>query len=76
MLKPNHIGLKEEMSWKVDIKSLYSNNMFIWIDELNRKFGAKLNTLNHSSLKNIIESNIKTKDVSRLDTNEQKVDSH
>ena len=44
MLKPNHIGLKEEMSWKVDVKSLFSNNVFITIDEFNMKFGEKINT--------------------------------
>ena len=35
ILKPNHIGLKEDMSWKVDVKSLFKDNIFISIDEFN-----------------------------------------
>ena len=76
MLKPNHSGLKEDMRWKVDVKSLFNDNIFISIDEFNAKFGAKINTLSHRSLKKIMESNLQSKEGSRLDTSEQKVNSH
>ena len=58
------------------MKSLFNDNIFISIDDFNAKFGAKINTLSHRSLKKIIESNLLTKEGSRLDTSEQKVDSH
>ena len=29
MLIPNHFGLKEESSWKMDIKSMFNNSLFI-----------------------------------------------
>ena len=51
MLIPNHYGLKEEYSWKMDLKSMFSNSNFIPHDELNNKYGLKLNFLNYISLK-------------------------
>ena len=51
MLTPNHFGLKEDNSWKIDIKSVFSNSNFISQDEFNLKFGTKINSLNYMSLK-------------------------
>ena len=76
MLNPNHILLKEDMNWKVEVKSLFNDKIFISIHDFNAKFGAKINTLSHRFLKNIVKSNLQTKERSRLDNNEQKVDSH
>ena len=54
MLIPNHFGLKEEGSWKMDIKSMYSNSLFISQNEFNMKFGTNINTLNYMSLKKLL----------------------
>ena len=60
----------------MDVKSLLNDNIFVPIDIFNAKYGTKINTLIHRSLKNIMESNLQTKEGTRLDTSEQKVDSH
>ena len=51
MLIPNHFGLKEESSWKMDIKSMFNNSLFIPQNEFNMKFGTQINTLNYMFLK-------------------------
>ena len=51
ILVPNHYGLKEEYSWKMDLKSMFNNSNFIPYDEFNQKYGLKINILNYISLK-------------------------
>ena len=58
MLIPNNFGLKEESSWKMDIKSMFSNSLFISQNDFNLKFGTKINKLNYMSLKKTLESNL------------------
>ena len=75
-LKPIDIGLKEDYCSKIDIKSLYSNNVFIMVDEFNQKFNTNINSLNHRTLKNIVEDNLWTKEGTRVDTDEVKREPH
>ena len=51
MLIPNNFGLKEENSWKIDIRSVFSNSNFISRDDFNLKFGTSINNLIYMSLK-------------------------
>ena len=51
IMVPNHFGLKEEMSWKMDFQSLFSDSKFLSYDELNYKYGIKMNALSYLSLK-------------------------
>ena len=53
MLIPNHFGLKEENSWRMDVKSMFSNSQFISQDDFNLKFGTTINILNYMSLKKL-----------------------
>ena len=48
---PNHFGLKEEMSWKMDLQSMFSDSKFISYEDLNYKYGIKINALSYLSLK-------------------------
>ena len=76
MLIPNHFGLKEESSCKMDIKSIFSNSHFISQDDFNLKFGTKINTLNYMSLKKTLESNLIKTDGSKLSVSEKPIDTH
>ena len=53
MLIPNHFGLKEENSWRMDVKSIFSNSNFISQEDFNLKCGTIINTLNYMSLKKL-----------------------
>ena len=66
MLIPSHYGLRDEVSWRMDLRSLFNETTFLALDELNQKFGIKLNFLNYISLKKTLEANLVDTDGNRL----------
>ena len=63
---PSHYGLKDEVSWKLDLRSLFNETTFLPHDELNQKYGLKMNFLNYMSLKKTLESNLVDLEGNRL----------
>ena len=66
IIVPNHFGLKEEMSWIMDFQSMFSNSKFISYEDLNYKYGIKINALSYLSLKKTLESNLVTSEGNKL----------
>ena len=66
MLVPRHYGLKDELSWTMDLRSLFNETRFLTHDELNLKYGVKINFLNYISLKKTLESNLVNLEGNRL----------
>ena len=66
MLVPSQYGLKDEMSWTMDLRSLFNEAKFLTHDELNQKYGVKMNFLNYMSLKRTLESNLVSLEGNRL----------
>ena len=58
LLVPSYYGLRDEVSWKMDLRSLFNGTAFLTHDELNLKYGTKMKFLNYMSPKETLESNL------------------
>ena len=76
MLVPSHYGLKDEVSWKMDLRSLFNETTFLTQYELNQKYGLKMNFLNYMSLKKTLESNLVNLEGNRLSLSMISKDKH
>ena len=52
-VKTQSLRIERRYELKVDVNSLFNDNIFISIDDFNAKFGAKINILSHRPLKKL-----------------------
>ena len=76
MLKPTYFGIKDEQGSKIQIKELYNNGHFLTVEAFNQKFKTKINSLNHRTLKNVMEENLTLKNNTRMNTEETEMEPH
>ena len=76
MLTPSLFGFKNEVSWRMDLRSLFNDSIFLTHDELNLKYGTKINFLHYISLKKTLEANLVDGDGNRLNLSMIPKDTH